>query len=216
MKKLFLLIAFLCVPGFMQAACLNLIGQKAPDFKAKAVVDGQTKEISLSDLNGKNKILIFYPADFSFICPTELFAFQEKLKDFEDRNTALIAISVDQIYSHERWLESPRDEGGIKGITYPVASDITKKISTDYQTLDEKEGVALRGLIIIDKDNIIQAQSVYNMNVGRDITEVLRVLDAILFTQEHGQVCPANWAKGQEGMKATHDGLKEYLNNHKE
>lgn len=216
MKKLFLLIALLSLPGFMQAACLNLIGQKAPDFKAKAVVDGQTKEISLSDFNGKNKILIFYPADFSFICPTELFAFQEKLKDFEDRNTALIAISVDQIYSHERWLESPRDEGGIKGITYPVASDITKKISTDYQTLDEKEGVALRGLIIIDKDNIIQAQSVYNMNVGRDITEVLRVLDAILFTQEHGQVCPANWAKGQEGMKATHDGLKEYLNNHKE
>lgn len=218
MKKIFLplLASLVLVPAFMQATCLNLIGQKAPDFKAKALVDGQTKEISLSDFDGKNKILIFYPADFSFICPTELFAFQEKLKDFEERNTVLIAISVDQIYSHERWLESPRDEGGIKGIAYPIASDITKKISTDYQTLDEQEGVALRGLIIIDKDNIIQAQSVYNMNVGRDINEVLRVLDAILFTQEHGQVCPANWAKGQNGMTATQEGLKEYLNDHKE
>ncbi len=216
MKKLFLLTLIFLAPGFMQAACLNLIGQKAPDFTAKAIVEGQTKEVSLSDFDGKSKILIFYPADFSFICPTELFAFQEKIKDFEERNTVLIAISVDQVYSHERWLETARDEGGIKGITYPVASDITKKISTDYQTLDEKEGVALRGLIIIDKNNIIQAQSVYNMNVGRDINEVLRVLDAILFTQEHGQVCPANWAKGQEGMKATQEGLKEYLNNHKE
>ena len=107
-----------------------MVDKPAPDFKAKAIVNGEIKEISLSDFNGKNKILIFYPADFSFICPTELFAFQEKLKDFQEHNTVLIAISVDQIYSHERWLESPRNEGGIKGITYPVASDITKKIST--------------------------------------------------------------------------------------
>lgn len=196
--------------------CFSLVGQKAPDFKAKAMVDGEIKEISLSDYAGKNKILIFYPADFSFICPTELFAFQEKIKDFEERNTALIAISVDQIYSHQRWLESPRDEGGIKGITYPIASDITKKISTDYQTLDEKEGVALRGLIIIDKNNIVQAQAIYNTSVGRDITETVRVLDAILFAQEHGQVCPANWAKGQNGITPTQDGLKEYLKEHKE
>lgn len=213
MKKitLILLASLALSPTLMPGICATLVGQKAPDFKAKAIVDGQTKEISLSDFNGKNKILIFYPADFSFICPTELFAFQEKIKDFQERNTVLIAISVDNIYSHERWLESPRDEGGVKGITYPIASDITKKMSTDYQTLDEKEGVALRGLIIIDTDNIIQAQSVYNMNVGRDITEVLRVLDAILFIQEHGQVCPANWAKGQAALTPTHNGLKEYL-----
>ncbi len=207
-----ILLSFLLVPAFIYAdTCLTLVGQKAPDFKAKAVVNGQTKEIALSDFEGKNKILIFYPADFSFICPTELFAFQEKLQDFEERNTVLIAISVDNIYSHERWLESPRNEGGIKGISYPVASDISKKISTDYQVLDQKESVALRGLIIIDKNNIVQAQSVYNLNVGRDISEALRVLDAILFTQEHGQVCPANWEKGQKAMTATHEGLKEYL-----
>lgn len=193
-------------------ACLTLVGQNAPDFKAKAIIDGQTKEISLADFAGKNKILIFYPADFSFICPTELFAFQEKLKDFEERNTILIAISVDQIYSHERWLETPRKEGGIKGITYPLLSDITKKISTDYQVLDAKESIALRGLVFIDKNNIVQAQSIYNLNVGRDIGETLRILDAILFTQEHGQVCPANWEKGQKGMTATKEGLKEYLN----
>lgn len=214
-KGLFL--SFFLIPGLISAqACLTLVGQKAPDFTAKAIINGQTKEVSLNDFSGKNKILIFYPADFSFICPTELFAFQEKLKELEDRNTALIAISVDNIYSHERWLELPRTEGGIKGIMYPVASDITKKISNAYQVLDEKEGVALRGLIIIDKDNIVQAQSVYNLNIGRDINEALRVLDAILFTQEHGQVCPANWEKGQKGITATQEGLKEYLNEKKE
>ncbi len=211
--KISILLSFLLISGFMQAnPCFSLIGKPAPEFKAKAVVDGETKEISLADYEGKNKILIFYPADFSFICPTELFAFQEKIKEFEDRNAVLIAISVDQIYSHERWLEYPRNEGGIKGIKYPVASDITKKISTDYQVLDEKESVALRGLIIIDKNNIVQAQAVYNLNVGRDINETLRVLDAILFTQEHGQVCPANWAKGQKAITPTQDGLKEYVN----
>jgi peroxiredoxin (alkyl hydroperoxide reductase subunit C) len=214
MKSLVLksiLLSFLLVPGIVQGACFTLVGKPAPEFKAKAVFNGEIKEISLSDYAGKNKILIFYPADFSFICPTELFAFQEKLKDFEERNTVLIAISVDQIYSHQRWLEEPRNEGGIQGITYPVASDITKKISTEYQVLDENEGVALRGLVIIDKNNIVQARSIYNLSIGREINEVLRILDAILFTQEHGQVCPANWAKGQKGMTATEDGLKEYL-----
>jgi peroxiredoxin 2/4 len=212
-----ILISFLLIPQFISAeGCLTLVGQKAPDFKAKAIVDGQTKEISLADFADKNKILIFYPADFSFICPTELFAFQEKLKDFEERNTALIAISVDQIYAHERWLATPRNEGGIQGITYPLVSDITKKISTDYQVLDEKESIALRALVFIDKDNVVQAQSVYNLSIGRDINETSRVLDAILFTQENGQVCPANWEKGQKGMTASHEGLKEYLNETKE
>lgn len=212
-----ILLSFVLVPVFSTGdECLSLVGKSAPEFKAKAIVDGEIKEISLSDYNGKNKILIFYPADFSFVCPTELFAFQEKLKEFEERNTILIAISIDQVYAHQRWLESPRDEGGIKGIAYPIASDVTKKISTDYQTLDENESVALRGLIIIDKNNIVQAQSIYNVSVGRDINEVLRVLDAILFTQEHGQVCPANWAKGQKAMTATQDGLKKYLNETKE
>jgi peroxiredoxin (alkyl hydroperoxide reductase subunit C) len=191
---------------------LSLIGQKAPDFKAQAVVDGEIKDISLSDYEGKNKILIFYPADFSFICPTELFAFQEKLPEFEKKNTVLIALSVDQVYSHQAWLEKSRNQGGIKGITYPILSDITRKISKDYMTFDEKDGVDFRGVFIIDKDNIIQALSVYNLDIGRDVTEPMRVLDAIQFIQEHGKVCPANWHKGQEGLEKTQDGLKKYLN----
>jgi peroxiredoxin (alkyl hydroperoxide reductase subunit C) len=189
----------------------SIVGNKAPDFKAEAVVLGEPKEIKLSDFEGKNKVLIFYPADFSFICPTELFAIQDKLKEFEQRDAIVIAISVDQIYSHEKWLETPRKEGGIQGITYPIASDITKKISRDYMTLDDSKGIALRGLFIIDKNDIVQAASVYNMNIGRNTDEILRILDAIIFTQEHGQVCPANWAKGQAGLDATEKGLKEYL-----
>ncbi len=191
--------------------CLTVIGQKAPAFTAKAVINGEIKDISLSDYTGKNIILIFYPADFSFICPTELFAFQDKLKDFESKNTVLIAISVDQVYSHQKWLETPRDKGGIQGITYPIASDVNKKISTAYMTLDPKEGVALRGVFIIDTDGLVQAASIYNTSIGRDISEVMRILDAMLFTKEHGQVCPANWHNGDEGMDATHESLEKHL-----
>jgi len=194
------------------AECVAVVGQKAPDFSAKAVIQGEVKDISLADYEGKNKILIFYPADFSFICPTELFAFQDKLKEFESKNTVLIAISVDQVPTHQKWLETPKDKGGIEGITYPIISDVTKKISSAYMTLDPKEGNALRGVFIIDKANIVQAASIYNMSIGRDIGEVMRVLEAVLFTQEHGQVCPANWHKGEEGMTPDKEGLENYLN----
>lgn len=189
----------------------SIVGKKAPDFKAEAVILGEPKEIALSDFEGKNKVLIFYPADFSFICPTELFAIQAKLKEFEQRNAVVIAFSIDQIYSHEKWLEIPKKDGGIQGITYPIASDVTKKISRDYMTLDDSKGIDLRGVFIIDKNNIVQAASVYNINIGRNIDEILRILDAIIFTQEHGQVCPANWAKGQKGLDETEQGLKNYL-----
>ena len=208
---------FLCLSLFMSFTVLaadvasSIVGKKAPDFKAEAVILGEPKEISLADFEGKNKVLIFYPADFSFICPTELFSFQDKLKEFQERNAVVIAFSIDQIYSHEKWLETPRNDGGIQGITYPIVSDVTKKIARDYMTLDESKGVALRGVFVIDKNNIVQAASVYNMNIGRNTDEVLRILDAIIFTQEHGQVCPANWAKGQKGLDATEKGLKDYL-----
>lgn len=196
-----------------QGACFTLVGQTAPDFKAQAVVDGQIKDISLADFEGKNKILLFYPADFSFICPTELFAMQEKLSELQEKNTVILAISVDQIYTHQKWLETPKQGGGIKGITYPILSDVTKKISHAYQALDPQKGIALRATILIDKNNIIQASAVYNTDIGRSDTEILRVLDALLFTQEHGQVCPANWEKGQIGMEASKKGLKSYLEN---
>lgn len=191
---------------------LTIVGKSAPHFIAEAVVDDEIKKISLSDYEGKNKILLFYPADFSFICPTELFAFQEKIEEFNKRNTVILGISVDQVYTHQKWLEIPRNQGGVQGISYPLISDIKKEISRDYGTLNEAQGNAFRGLFIIDKNNIVQAAMIYNESIGRDIAEVLRVLDAILFTQEHGQVCPANWAKGQNGITPTQNGLKEYLN----
>lgn len=197
--------------NLLGANCITVVGQKAPAFSAKAVINGEIKDISLADYAGKNVILIFYPADFSFICPTELFAFQDKIKEFESKNTVLIAISVDQVYSHQKWLETPRDKGGIQGITYPIVSDVNKKISSAYMTLDPKEGVALRGVFIIDTDGIIQASSIYNTSIGRDIPEVMRVLDAMLFTKEHGQVCPANWHKGDQGLKTTQQDLENYL-----
>ncbi len=197
--------------NLLGANCITVVGQKAPAFSAKAVINGEIKDISLADYAGKNVILIFYPADFSFICPTELFAFQDKIKEFESKNTVLIAISVDQVYSHQKWLETPRDKGGIQGITYPIVSDVNKKISSAYMTLDPKEGVALRGVFIIDTDGIIQASSIYNTSIGRDIPEVMRVLDAMLFTKEHGQVCPANWHKGDQGLKTTQQDLEKYL-----
>ncbi len=210
-KRLILIFGLANISAFIAVPCSSIVGKKAPNFKAQAVVDGQIKEISLSDFEGKNKVLIFYPADFSFICPTELFAFQEQKPEFEKRNTVLIAFSVDQIYSHEKWLNTPKKEGGVKGITYPIASDITKKISSTYMTLDDKQQIDLRGIFIIDTNNIIQAASIYNMSVGRSTDEVLRVLDAVLFTQEHGQVCPANWKKGKKGLDATPEGVKKYL-----
>lgn len=198
----------------------TLVGKTAPQFTAEAVVDDEIKKISLSDYDGKNKILVFYPADFSFICPTELFAFQEKAEEFNKRNAVILGISVDQVYTHQKWLEIPRNQGGVQGISYPLISDVKKEISPAYGTLNEEHGNAFRGVFVIDKNNIVQAVIIYNESIGRDITEVLRVLDAVLFTQEHGQVCPANWAKGQNGITATQNGLKDYLKeneeNHKE
>jgi peroxiredoxin (alkyl hydroperoxide reductase subunit C) len=191
--------------------CNSLVGQKAFNFKAQAVIEGEIKDVSLSDYKDKYKILIFYPADFSFICPTELFAFEKKKKIFEDKKAALLAISVDQVYAHQAWLEKPRDEGGIEGISYPLVSDITKNISCKYGVLNQAKGIALRGIIIIDPQDIIQHISINNESVGRNIDEVVRVLEAIQFTQEHSNVCPANWEKNKESMDPTEKGLKEYL-----
>lgn len=210
MRALFIY-SLLVMSSSFGAECITLVGQKAPRFSAKAVINGEIKDISLDDYAGKNKILIFYPADFSFICPTELFAFQDKIKEFEQKNTVLIALSVDQVYSHQKWLETPRDKGGIQGITYPIVSDVNKKIASAYMTLDPKEGVALRGTFIIDTDGIVQAAAIYNTNIGRDIPEVMRVLDAMLFTKEHGQVCPANWHKGDKGID-THKNSENNVN----
>lgn len=188
-----------------------LIGKKAPDFLCEAVVGGVTKKISLRDFAGKYKVLFFYPADFTFVCPTELHAFQDALEEFKKRDTVIFAASVDSIDSHKKWLEQPKEQGGIKGITYPILADVKKEIARTFDVLDESKGVACRGLFIIDKNDIIQALQINNLSFGRNIAEVIRLIDAIKFTEEHGEVCPANWIPGKKGLKPTHAGVVDYF-----
>ena len=190
-----------------------LVNKVAPDFCAKAVVENSIVEnFSLSDFKGKKYVvLFFYPLDFTFVCPTELHAFQEKLGEFSKRNVELIGVSTDSWFSHLAWLNLDKKQGGIKGVSYPLVSDFTKKIARDYDVLIEEEGVALRGLFLIDKNGIVQHQLVNNLPLGRSVDEVLRLIDALQFTEKHGEVCPANWQKGEKAMKPNDKGLKEFF-----
>lgn len=206
-----------------------LVGKKAPVFEVAAVVNGTdiVENFKLSDYIGKKYIvLFFYPKDFTFVCPTELFAFQEKLKEFEDRDTQLIACSTDTEQSHWGWLNLPKNLGGIQGVTYPIVADTNKTISSSYDVLagemwiDEEnqlsvegELVSYRGLFIIDKNGVVRHQVVNDMPLGRNVDEAIRILDAIQFNEKYGEVCPANWHKGEQGLKATHEGVAEYLSN---
>ena len=190
-----------------------LVGQPAPDFKAKAVVKGKiVDDFHLSQYHGKYVILFFYPLDFTFVCPTELHAFQEKMEEFEKRNAIPMACSVDSWYSHFAWLELPKEKGGIHGVEYPVISDLNKTISQTYNVLDEENGIAFRGLYLIDKKGIIRHQLINDLPIGRSVDEVLRTLDALMFHEKHGEVCPANWSAGQKAMKADSEGLVAYFN----
>jgi peroxiredoxin (alkyl hydroperoxide reductase subunit C) len=207
-----------------------LVGKKAPSFKAQAVVNGDeiVENFSLDQYLGKKYvILFFYPKDFTFVCPTELHAFQEKLAEFENRNVAIVACSTDTEQSHWGWLQLDKKQGGIKGITYPVVADTSKTISANYDMLngeyfyDENnhmqatsELIAYRGLFLIDRAGIVQHQLVNNLPIGRNIDEALRVVDALQFFEEKGEVCPANWSKGKDGLKDTHDGVASYLSSH--
>jgi len=190
-----------------------LVGRKAPDFDVAAVVNGSefVDSYKLSDYKGKYVVLFFYPLDFTFVCPTELHAFQEKLEEFRDRNVELIGCSVDSKFSHYAWLHTPRTQGGIKGITYTLLSDLNKTVSADYDVLLEGAGIALRGLFLIDKEGVVQHQVVNSLSLGRNIDEVLRLVDALQFTEEHGEVCPANWNKGDKTMAPTQAGLIEFF-----
>ncbi len=189
-----------------------LMGRNAPGFSAKAVVKGEiVDQFSLKDFLGKYVVLFFYPLDFTFVCPTELHAFQEKLAEFEKRNAAVMACSVDSWYSHHAWLNLPKEKGGIKGVEYPVISDLSKAIARDYQVLDEENGIAYRGLFILDKKGVVRHQLMNDLPIGRSVEEALRVLDALIFHEKHGEVCPANWSAGQKSMKADPDGLAEYF-----
>ena len=187
------------------------IQKEAPSFKAQAVVNGgEFKEVSLEDYRGQYVVLFFYPLDFTFVCPTELHAFQEKLADFEARNVQVLGVSVDSHFSHYAWLNTPKAKGGIQGVTYPLVADLDKSISKDYGVLLDA-GIALRGLFIIDKEGIVRQSTINDLPLGRNVDEIIRLVDALQFTEEHGEVCPANWKKGEKSMKPNQDGLEEYF-----
>ncbi len=190
-----------------------LVGKEAPDFKEKAAVAGEIKDnFTLSQFRGKKYVvLFFYPLDFTFVCPTEMHAFQEQLGEFESRNTQVIGCSTDSVFSHLAWLNTPKNVGGIQGITYPIISDMNKKVSRAYDVLDEDFGAAYRGVFVIDKNGTVQSQIINNRPIGRNIAEVVRLVDAVQYAEEHGEVCPANWTKGDKAMKATDAGLKTYF-----
>ena len=207
-----------------------LVGKKAPQFSTKAVLEGGkiVEKYSLDQFIGKKTvILFFYPKDFTFVCPTELFAFQEKLNDFKERNVELIACSTDSEQSHWGWLQVEKEEGGIKGITYPILADIDKTISMNYDVLfgdyevDENEKlystgpmIAFRALFIIDKNGIVQHQLVNHLPLGRNVDEAIRMVDALHHHEENGEVCPANWEKGKDAMNESHESVANYLAKH--
>lgn len=187
------------------------VGKKAPDINCDAVIDGIVKHFNLSTIHNKYKILFFYPLDFTFVCPTELHALQDRLADFTLRNVDVFAVSVDSVYSHMAWLDVPRSKGGIAGVSYPMLGDITKNIAREYGVLNEELGVALRGVFLLDKENVVQYAAVNNLALGRNISELVRVVDALVHVQKVGEVCPANWEPQHKAMKPNAEGLKEYF-----
>ena len=192
---------------------MALVGKKAPEVIATAVLNGERieKNYSLADLQGGYVVLFFYPLDFTFVCPTELHAFQDALEEFEKRKCQLIGCSIDSAFCHLAWLKTPCKSGGIEGITYPLLADTTKSIARSFGVLKEEEGIAYRGLFLIDKEGIVRHELINDLPLGRSVDEALRMVDALIFFEEHGEVCPANWHKGSKGMKATSDGLKAYF-----
>ncbi len=189
-----------------------LVGKPAPDFTATAVINGEFKEnFKLSDFRGRYVVLFFYPLDFTFVCPTELHAFQEKAAEFKKLNTEVIGVSVDSHFSHLAWVNTPKSEGGIEGVKYPLVADMTKTIARDYDVLIPDAGIALRGSFLIDREGIVQHQTINNLPLGRNIDEYLRLSKALQYTEEHGEVCPANWTEGSKSMKPDQSGLKAYF-----
>lgn len=191
---------------------MSLVGKIAPEFRAKAVVGNRIEEeFCLSDYRGKYVVFFFYPLDFTFVCPTELHAFQEKSEEFEKRNAQLVGCSIDSWFCHTAWLNTPKAQGGIQGVMYPIVSDLNKSISRSFQVLREEDGIAYRGLFLIDRAGFIRHQLVNDLPLGRSVDETLRLLDALIFHEQHGEVCPANWSTGQRAMKPTEQGLAEYF-----
>ncbi len=209
-----------------------LTGKKAPIFEADAVINGGDfqEKFSLQQYIGKKYVVFFfYPADFTFVCPTELLAFQKRIKEFENRNTAIVGCSVDSKFSHWAWLNTPQEKGGIQGVTYPIVADLSKTIAENYDVLAgeydyneegemEFDGVpeAYRGLFLIDKQGVVRHQVVNDMPLGRSVDETLRMVDALQFFEENGEVCPADWHQGDEGLKEEADSIASYLGKRKD
>lgn len=205
-----------------------LVGRKAPKFNVPAVINGGeiVENFSLEQYIGKKHVVFFfYPMDFTFVCPTEILAFQEKIEEFEKRNVAVVGCSVDSEHSHWAWLNTELKDGGIKGVKYPLVADFSKTVASNFGVLageydydpevDEEafEGapVAYRGLFLIDKEGVVRHQVVNDLPLGRSVDEAIRMVDALQFFEENGEVCPANWHKGDEALQASHDGIADYL-----
>jgi len=192
----------------------TLVTEEAPDFIAQAVMpDNSFGELTLSSYRGKYVLLFFYPLDFTFVCPSEIIAFDKALPQFEAKNAQVIGVSVDSHFTHLAWKNTPRDQGGIGRIHYPLVADLSKSISQQYGILFGGE-VALRGLFLIDKKGVVRHALVNDLPLGRSVDEALRMLDALKFHEEHGEVCPANWHEGEEAMKPSAEGVAEYLAAH--
>lgn len=189
----------------------ELVGKPAPDFKLEGVLKEQFGEYSL--VKGKWNILLFYPLDFTFVCPTEVIAFSKAAAEFEKLGCQLFGVSVDSKFTHLAWTQTPEKEGGVGVINYPLLADLKKEVAQAYGVLTDG-GVALRGLFIIDDEGVLQSAIINNLSVGRSVTETLRLLKAFQFTKSHGEVCPADWEEGKDTMKPNPKGLKEYASSH--
>jgi len=199
---------------FVVNACqLPLVGNPAPDFEAEAVFDQEFINVKLSDYIGKKYvILLFYPLDFTFVCPTEITAFSDRFAEFDELNTQVLGISVDSVFSHLSWVQTERKSGGLGDLKYPLVSDITKSISKDFGVLIPDQGVALRGLFIIDKEGVIQHSTINNLAIGRDVSETKRTLQALQYVQDNpDEVCPAGWKPGERSMKPDPKLSKDYF-----
>jgi peroxiredoxin (alkyl hydroperoxide reductase subunit C) len=191
---------------------MSLVAKKAPDFAAPAVTAYNVidENFHSSSLRGRYVILLFYPLDFTFVCPTEILAFDQALEDFRARDAEIVAVSIDSAYSHLAWKRTPTDRGGIGPVRITLVSDIHKSIASSFGVLHES-GVALRGLFLIDREGIVRHELVNDLALGRSVDEALRMLDAVRFYERRGEVCPANWYDGQEGLSPTQEGVVDYL-----
>lgn len=190
-----------------------LVAKNAPNFTATAVYpNNEIKDLTLSEhIKGKYAVVFFYPLDFTFVCPSELIAFDHRLSEFTSRNVEVIGVSIDSQFTHLAWKNTPIDKGGIGQVQYPMVADVKHTICQAYDVELAAAGVALRASFLIDKGGVVRHQVVNDLPLGRDIDEMLRIIDALQFTEEHGEVCPAGWKKGKAGMQATPDGVAKYL-----